>query len=162
MTIDRREMERLIPALRRYARGLTGHATTADDLVQDCLLRAISRERQFRGVNLAGWLYAILTNLARSEQRTRRRQPSIGPLTDHADAGSDPASRIGILAALGALGRDQREVLLLTAVEGFTYEETAEIIAVPIGTVMSRLARARDALAERLEGAPVVPLRRLR
>lgn len=155
-------MERLIPALRRYARGLTGHTAAGDDLVQECLLRALSHERQFRGVNLAGWLYAILTNLARSEQRTRRRRPSIGPLADHADAGTDPAARIGILAALAALPREQREVLLLTAVEGFTYEEAAEIVGVPVGTVMSRIARARDALAERLEGAPVVPLRRRR
>lgn len=155
-------MEKLIPALRRYARGLTGHVAAADDLVQDCLLRALARERQFRGDNLGGWLFAILTNLARSEQRSRRRRPVLDPLAEHADAGSDPASRIGILAALGALQREQREVLLLTAVEGFTYEETAEILSIPAGTVMSRLARARDHLAERLDGAPVVPLRRMK
>ncbi|MCC6735000.1 MAG: RNA polymerase sigma factor [Bauldia sp.] len=161
MAIDRRELERLIPALRRYARGLAG-ASVADDLVQDCLMKAIARERQFRGENLAGWVYAILVNCVREAARASRRLPPVDPLADVADAGSDPASRIGIIAALGALGHEHREVLLLVVVEGFTYQEASEILTVPIGTVMSRLARARDQLAQRLDGAPVVPLRRVK
>lgn len=162
MAIDRRELEGLIPSLRRYARGITGNTSAADDLVQDSLARALSRERQFRGENLSAWMFAILTNTARSDGRSRRRQPPTGPLVDAADAGADPASRVGILAALGSLADDQREALLLTAVEGFSYREAADILAVPIGTVMSRIARARDHLAERLDGASVVALRRAR
>lgn len=162
MPIDHRELERLIPPLRRYARGLVGSATAADDLVQDCLTHALSSERQFRGANLSGWVFAILTNLARSAHRGTSRLPPIDPLDDAPDAGSDPAARIGILSALASLGAEQREVLLLTAIEGFTYDETAEILAIPQGTVMSRLARARDQLAARLEGASVVSLRRTR
>ncbi|MGV8840595.1 MAG: RNA polymerase sigma factor [Bauldia sp.] len=161
MAIDRRELERLIPALRRYARGLAG-ASLADDLVQDCLMKAIARERQFRGENLAGWVYAILVNCVREAARTNRRMPPLDPLPDVPDAGSDPASRIGIIAALASLGPEHREVLLLIVVEGFTYQEASDILTVPIGTVMSRLARARDQLAQRLDGAPVVPLRRVK
>ena len=159
MAIDRRELEDLIPALRRYARGLAGSASAADDLVQDCLLLALDRERQFRGERLKPWVFAILSNVGRSAHRSRRRAPVIAEF-DAPDAGSDPAVRVTVLAALSALPDEQRQPLLLTAVEGFTYRETAEILGVPIGTVMSRLSRARDALAERLDGAEVVALRR--
>lgn len=162
MAINRQELERLIPSLRRFARGLAGSAHAADDLVQEALWRALRKERQFRGENLAAWLFTILANAARAQWRSSRRQPAVDPLVDIADGGSDPASRIGILSALALLEADHREVLLLTAVEGFTYQEASEIVGVPIGTVMSRIARARDALAERLEGAPIVPVRRVR
>lgn len=162
MAINRQELERLIPSLRRFARGLAGSAHAADDLVQEALWRALRKERQFRGENLAAWLFTILANAARAQWRSSRRQPAVDPLVDIADGGSDPASRIGILSALASLEADHREVLLLTAVEGFTYQEASEIVGVPIGTVMSRIARARDALAERLEGAPIVPVRRVR
>ena len=163
MPIDRHELERLIPSLRRYARGLAGDRATADDLVQDCLLRALDRERQFRGENLAGWVFAILTNISRSKLRSDRRQPprgDLGEVTGTSDA--DPATRVAILAALAGLSVEQRQPLLLTAVEGFSYRETAEILKIPVGTVMSRISRARAALAERLEGAPVVPIRRIK
>jgi len=163
MPIDRNELERLIPSLRRYARGLVGDRATADDMVQDCLLRALDRERQFRGENLAGWVFAILTNVSRSAQRSARRQPPRGDLADVSGTNdADPATRIAIVTALAALSDDQRETLLLTAVEGFSYQETADILKIPIGTVMSRISRARSALAERLEGAPVVPIRRVK
>jgi len=163
MPIDRDELERLIPSLRRYARGLAGDRVTADDMVQDCLIRALDRERQFRGENLAGWVFAILTNISRSTLRSAKRQPPRGDLSEVAATGdADPATRIAIVNALANLSEEQRQPLLLTAVEGFSYRETAEILGVPIGTVMSRIARARTALAERLEGAPVVPMRRVK
>jgi RNA polymerase sigma-70 factor (ECF subfamily) len=163
MPIDRRELERLIPALRRYARGLAGDRATADDMVQDCLVRALDREHQFRGENLAGWVFAILTNVGRSKLRSARRQPPIGDLGEIAGtADADPATRIAIVNALAGLSGEQREPLLLTAIEGFSYREAAEILDIPVGTVMSRIARARAALAERLDGAPVVPLRRVK
>lgn len=132
-------------------------------MVQDCLIRALDRERQFRGENLAGWVFAILTNIGRSTLRSTRRQPPRGDLSEVAGTGdADPATRVAITAALASLSEDQRQPLLLTAVEGFSYRETAEILGVPIGTVMSRISRARSALAERLEGAPVVPIRRIK
>jgi RNA polymerase sigma-70 factor (ECF subfamily) len=163
MPIDRLELERLIPSLRRYARGLAGDRATADDMVQDCLVRALDNERQFRGENLAGWVFAILTNVSRSTMRSARRQPPRGDLSEVSGSNdADPATRVAILAALADLSDDQRQVLLLTAVEGFSYRETAEILNIPIGTVMSRISRARTALAARLEGAPVVPIRRVK
>ncbi len=162
MVVDRRELERLIPALRRYARGLTGDQTSADDLVQDGLVQALANERQFRGNSLAAWMYAIVTNLARSHRRSGRRVPPLDAGADPSDSGSDPAARVAIIAALSALAPEFRETLLLVAVEGFSYREAAEVLGVPTGTVMSRLARARAQLAERLEGAPVVPIRRVK
>lgn len=163
MPIDRRELERLIPSLRRYARGLASDRATADDMVQECLVRALDHERQFRGENLAGWVFAILTNVSRSTLRSARRQPPYGDLSEvSASSDADPATRVAILAALAQLADEQRQVLLLTAVEGFSYRETAEILKIPIGTVMSRISRARTALAARLEGAPVVPIRRVK
>lgn len=161
MAIDRRELERLIPALRRYARGLTGSADAADDLVQDALVSALRHEHQQQG-SLAGWVFAILGNAARSARRSERRAPRLVEPVDVAGPGSDMAERTAILAALAALAPEQREALLLTVVEGFSYREAADILAVPLGTVLSRVARARDQLARRLEGAAVVPLRRLK
>jgi RNA polymerase sigma-70 factor (ECF subfamily) len=155
-------MERLLPALRRYARGLSLDVSSADDLVQETVLRALSRERQFRGHSLSAWMFAILTNVARSRGRSERRQPSGAAPVDIADGGTDPAVRVGLMSALSGLSLEQREALLLTAVEGLSYRETAEVLDVPIGTVMSRIARARDQLAERLDGASVVAIRRNR
>jgi len=160
MAIDRRELEGLIPALRRYARGLAGNRAAADDMVQDALLLALDRERQFRSGRLKPWVFAILSNVGRSAYRTRRREVPAVADVDLPDAGTDPAMRITVLAALSALPDEQRQTLLLTAVEGFSYRETAEILGVPIGTIMSRLSRARATLAERLEGAEIVALRR--
>lgn len=162
MAVDRDALEALVPRLRRYARGLAGGRQAADDLVQDALVLALSRERQFRGGSLSGWVFAILTNVARSRFRSEMRAPASVDYAELADAGADMAARIGILAGLAALPAEQREPLLLTAIEGFTYAETAGILSVPVGTVMSRIARARDALAERLGGSPVVPIRRVK
>ena len=163
MPIDRRELERLIPSLRRYARGVMGDRSSADDMVQECLLRALDRERQFRGENLPGWVFAILVNTCRSRMRSQKRQPPVGDLAEvPGTADADPAMRIALSGALAGLPEEQRQPLLLTSVEGFSYRETAEILDIPIGTVMSRIARARTALAERLDGAPVIPIRRIK
>jgi RNA polymerase sigma-70 factor (ECF subfamily) len=160
MPIDRRQLALLIPALRRFARGLAGDAASADDLVQDSLVLALDREPQYRGGSLSAWVFAILANLGRSRLRSRARAPTAELLGEIPDGGADPALRVAVLSALAALPAEQKEVLLLNVVEGFTYQETAELTGVPVGTVMSRIARARDALAARLDGAPVVPLRR--
>jgi RNA polymerase sigma-70 factor (ECF subfamily) len=162
MPVDRRELVRLIPALRRYSRGLESDRAAADDMVQDCLVRVLDREAQFRGGNLAAWVFAILSNLSRSRYRTQRRTPLTLPLEETADEGSDPAMRIAIHKALDTLPDDQRKALLLTAVEGFSYKEVADMFGVPIGTVMSRIWRARAALAESLGGSSPVPFRRVK
>jgi len=162
MAVDRRELARLIPALRRYSRGLESNRAAADDMVQDCLVLALDREKQFRGDNLAAWVFAILTNLGRSRYRAERRRPTLVPLEEVADGGSDPAMRIAVLRALETLPDDQRKALLLTAVEGFSYREAAEILGVPMGTVMSRIWRARVQLAETLGGNAPLPFRRVK
>lgn len=162
MAVDRRELVRLIPALRRYARGLERDPAAADDMVQDCLRLALDREAQFRGGSLAAWVFAILSNLGRSRYRAQRRAPAMVPLEDIPDEGSDPAMRIAAFRALEALPDEQRKALLLTAVEGFSYRETANMLGVPLGTVMSRIWRARTALAESLGGSSPVPFRRVK
>lgn len=162
MAVDRRELARLIPALRRYSRGLESDRAAADDMVQDCLTLALDREAQFRGGNLAAWVFAILSNLSRSRYRRQRRAPALVPLEEVADEGSDPAARIAIFRALENLPDEQRKALLLTAVEGFSYREAADMLDVPVGTVMSRIWRARTALAESLGGSSPVPFRRVK
>jgi RNA polymerase sigma-70 factor (ECF subfamily) len=150
----RHDVEAMIPALRRYARALTRDAETADDLVQDTLVRALRFEHLFTGGNIRSWLYTILTNLNRNRLRTLARRPAFSPLDDN-DApdmlGPEAGSR-DIERALATLVEDQRAVLLLVTLEGLTYREVAEIQGVPIGTVMSRLARARAQMKAYLDG----------
>jgi RNA polymerase sigma-70 factor (ECF subfamily) len=137
-------IEAAIPALRRYARALTRDHETADDIVQDTLVRALRSEHLFLGGDVRAWLYTILTNLNRNRLRSLSRRPPLSPIKD-ADAttsGPDSGGR-DISRALDELAEDQRATLLLVVLEGLTYREAAEVQGVPIGTVMSRLARAR-------------------
>jgi RNA polymerase sigma-70 factor (ECF subfamily) len=147
------EVEAMIPALRRYARALARDSDLADDLVQDTLLRALRAERQFHGGDLRSWLYTILTNLNRNRRRAMARRPSFSPLTDPPDASGTEAEGRDISRALAQLPEEQRAVLLLVTLEGLSYREVAEVQAVPIGTVMSRLARARSAIRASLDGS---------
>lgn len=147
------DVEAMIPALRRYARALARDADIADDLVQDTLVRALRAERQFHGGDLRSWLYTILTNLNRNRRRSLARRPPFSPLADGADASGTEAEGRDIVRALATLPDEQRSVLLLVTLEGLSYREVAEIQAVPIGTVMSRLARARAAIRVSLDGA---------
>ena len=140
------DVEAAIPALRRYARALTRDVETADDLVQDTLVRALRSEHLFHGGDVRSWLYTILTNLNRNRLRSLARRPTLTPIEDH-----DAADAAGPEAG----GRDierQRTALLLVVLEGLTYREVAEIQGVPIGTVMSRLARARVQIKAYLDG----------
>jgi RNA polymerase sigma-70 factor (ECF subfamily) len=153
MTAFRQDVEAMIPALRRYARALTRDADIADDLVQDTLVRALRSEKLFHGGDLRSWLYTILTNLNRNRRRALARRPVLTQLTDAPqDAGGTEAEGRDIEQALATLVDDQRAVLLLVVLEGLSYREVAEIQAVPIGTVMSRLARARAHVKACLEG----------
>ncbi|WP_420131196.1 sigma-70 family RNA polymerase sigma factor [Rhodopseudomonas sp.] len=146
-------VEAMIPALRRYARALARDTDIADDLVQDTLVRALRSEKLFLGGDLRSWLYTILTNLNRNRRRTLARRPTLMPLTDtSADASGTEAEGDDIARALATLVEEQRAALLLVVLEGLSYREVAEIQGVPIGTVMSRLARARAHIRASLDG----------
>ncbi|TMV79290.1 sigma-70 family RNA polymerase sigma factor [Thioclava sp. BHET1] len=151
----------LIPALRRYARALLRDASAADDLVQDCLERVISRWHQRRGPELRGWAFTILHNLAVNRLRQRQRRGPHLPVEEVEDpALTTPAPQESalyerdVMNALNTLPEDQRAVLLLISVEELSYGECAEVLGIPIGTVMSRLARGRERLRLRLESPP--------
>ncbi len=150
-----------LPALRRYATALTGRAAEADDLVQDCIERALRGQDTLRAQDRMGaWLRAILHNLVRDDQRRRRDR---GPMVDIADMESDLALSIppqdssethDFIRATQTLSAEHRQVLMLVGVEGLSYRAIADELGVPIGTVMSRLARARERLRAALEAPP--------
>jgi RNA polymerase sigma factor (sigma-70 family) len=152
-------IEPLIPALRRYARSFLKDTAAADDLVQDTLERAISRWHQRRADgNTRTWLFTILHNLAinRLRQTARRGRDVMVETVDEAEVSKPSTQEDGlreadILAAIDRLPEEQRSVLLLISVEDMSYAETAHILAIPIGTVMSRLARARARLLRLLD-----------
>jgi RNA polymerase sigma-70 factor, ECF subfamily len=145
-----------VPNLRAFANSLCGNPTHSDDLVQDTLIKAWSNLASFeRGTNLKAWLFTILRNTYFSELRKRRREVE--------DADGAHAERMSVLPdqqvhmdvvdlkkAFGSLNDDQKEVLLLVGAEGFSYIEAAKIAGVAIGTVKSRVNRARAALTKTL------------
>jgi RNA polymerase sigma-70 factor, ECF subfamily len=159
----RNSVQAAIPALRRYARALTRDAEIADDLVQDTLVRALRSEHLFHEGDVRSWLYTILTNLNRNRLRTLARRPTLASIEDE-DAPGTSGPETGardIERALSTLVEDQRVALLLVVLEGLSYREVAEVQGVPIGTVMSRLARARAQLRAYLDGERP-PLRRIK
>ena len=156
--IDRNALIDLLPRLRRYAGVLTRDRSRADDLVQDTLQRAIEREATFRsGENLRAWLFALMHNLFIDGVRGSEAidwTADAGALPEAAaPRQSDPIEMRDIHRALAKLPTEQREVLLLVAIEGLRYREAAEVLVLPIGTVMSRLARAREKMQELLDDA---------
>ena len=159
----RQDVQVAIPALRRYARALTREVESADDLVQDTLVRALRSEHLFHGGDVRSWLYTILTNLNRNRLRSLARRPVLLPIDD-ADAPDMSGPEAGgrdISRALATLVEEQRVALLLVVLEGLTYREVANVQNVPIGTVMSRLARARAQVKAYLDGERP-PLRRVK
>jgi RNA polymerase sigma-70 factor (ECF subfamily) len=155
------EMVALLPRLRRFARGLTGSLADADDLVQTACLRALDRIGQWRpGTRLDSWMFRILQNLWIDQLRERRgREVAMDPVDLAERSVGDAAREQEARIALGEVRREvaklppeQRAVLMLVSVEGVSYKEAAEILEIPIGTVMSRLARARLALGRAIEG----------
>ena len=154
MPTFRQKVEAQVPALRRYARALTRDRDNADDLVQDTLVRALRSEHLFQGDDVRGWLYTILTNLNRNRLRSLARRPLLSPIeeNDAPDLAGPEAGGRDIERALATLVDEQRDALLLVVLEGLTYREVAEVQGVPIGTVMSRLARARVQIKSYLDG----------
>ncbi len=155
MATFRQKVEATIPALRRYARALTRDAELADDLVQDTLVRALRSEHLFQGDDVRSWLYTILANLNRNRLRALARRPTLMPIEDNdaPDVTGPESGQRDIERALATLVTDQRDALLLVVLEGLSYREVAEVQGVPIGTVMSRLARARTQIKNYLDGA---------
>ncbi|MQX41812.1 sigma-70 family RNA polymerase sigma factor [Sinorhizobium meliloti] len=152
------QVEPMIPALRRYARSLCHDVETADDVVQDCLEKVVANWNVRRADNARSWVFSILHNLAVNKLRKRSRWGRSVPLTDlpeseqsQSPVQDDTLFSKEVLAAMEGLPEDQRSILLLVSVEGLTYSETAEVLSVPIGTVMSRLSRARERLRAQLE-----------
>ena len=145
-----------LPSLRAFAISLSGNVDRADDLVQETLLRALANIDSFEpGTNLPAWLFTILRNLFRSEYRKRRREveDSDGRFAETLKTHPEQNSRIEFeefQQALAKLPADQREALILVGASGFSYEETAEICGCAVGTVKSRVNRARVKLAELL------------
>ncbi|HEX3991703.1 MAG TPA: sigma-70 family RNA polymerase sigma factor [Acetobacteraceae bacterium] len=164
------EIEASIPALRRYAWSLLRDTDDADDLVQDCLVRALDRVAADSAIAaVRPWLFTIMHNLFVSRWRTMRKrrltmpddaadnvEVSVGPEQD------DALARRDLLVGLDRLTEDQRQVLLLVSVEGLEYREVASILGVPVGTVMSRLSRARDNLHAHMDGTKRPVLRRVK
>jgi len=145
-----------VPSLRAFAISLSGQVDRADDLVQDTLLRALSNLDRFeRGTNLNAWLFTILRNLFHSEYRKRRREVEdpdgsyAGRLKVQPEQGSHLDFE-DFRAALAKLPPDQREALLLVGASGFAYEEAAGICGCAVGTIKSRVNRARFRLASLL------------
>ncbi len=149
----------VLPRLRRFARGLAGSAAAADDLVQAACERALARAHQFQeGTRFDSWMFRIVQTIWIDQIRARdvRRE---GAEDQGREVGTDESVRRAearialreVRAVLRQLPAEQRMALLLVTVDGLSYKEAADVVDVPVGTIMSRLARARVALAEKLE-----------
>jgi RNA polymerase sigma-70 factor (ECF subfamily) len=160
--IDReRQVIDQIPHLRRYAAALLGDRDAADDLVQDCLTRAVDRLDSWRpDSSMWAWLFTILHNLYVNQRRDQSRQGALYAPTGDIDRQAVPPSQDSSLAlrdisaALAQLSHEQRSVILLVGLEGLSYADAAMVTGAPLGTVMSRLARGRERLRRMMDGGP--------
>ena len=161
-----------LPRLRRYARALQNDPGAADDLVQDCIERALSRQHLFHpGTNLRAWLFTILHNLhvnsVRGQSRAAERVVASTDGDNNIDGVTDPSQSHGLelrdlSRALDALTEEQRQVILLIGLEDMSYRDASEILGIPVGTVMSRLSRGRDRLRALTNGENPQILRRVK
>jgi RNA polymerase sigma-70 factor (ECF subfamily) len=155
-----------IPRLRRYARVLTGDATRADDLVQETLARGWEKRRLWAaGTDLRAWLFTIMHNVFVNQRATSVREAQNISLDAEGESGAAwqlpvrapqqaHVELIEVLRELGRLPPEQREVLVLAAIEEMRYEEIAAVLSIPVGTVMSRLSRAREKLRRMVNDPP--------
>lgn len=166
----RTQLSAELPHLRRFARGLTGDAALADDLVQDCVERAMLKVHLYDPARpLRAWLYAILRNIFIGGLRRDGRSTVVKTVDDLSDGEGAVAAaqeeRISVRLigeALERLPPAHREVIVLVGLEEMSYRDVAEIIGVPMGTVMSRLSRARTQLRDILEQRGTTVLRRVK
>ncbi len=150
-----KKIEEEIPRLRRYARALTRDINAADDLVQDCLTRALSKVHLWqKGTDLRAWLFTILHNqYVNHVRRAVREGAAVGlsdsePLLTSAPNQSKRLELRDLERAIARLPEEQRSVLLLVGLEGMRYEEVAQVLDVPVGTIRSRLSRGREMLRQ--------------
>lgn len=148
-----------LPALKRFALSLTRDADLADDLVQDCLVRAIANFEKFEmGTNLRSWLFTIMHNIFCDTHRRRQRRGQQVPLEDWQDRLPRPAPQPQMIRlrevanSFDRLSRDQQALLIMVGIEGHSHEHAAKHFGVAIGTIKSRLSRVRDKLRERRYG----------
>lgn len=161
---------REIPRLRRYAAVLADNPEAADDLVQDCLERAIRKRAQWSGEgSIRSWLYRILYTVFLNQSVQRRRLREQVPIHDLPAPPTEPARQEhramynDVAAAMQRLPAEQRAAIALTAVEGLSYEEAAGVLRIPVGTLRSRLFRGRERLHELAPQRPAAPqLRRVK
>jgi RNA polymerase sigma-70 factor (ECF subfamily) len=158
MTDFHHRLEEEIPRLRRYARALTRNAVRADDLVQETLVRALRKEHLWQpGTDLRAWLFTIMHNLNVNEVRRAIRDDATVDLencSENLTATTDPTVSRQLREldhALAQLPEEQRQVILLVGLEGMSYEDTATILDVPIGTIRSRLSRGRESLRKLMD-----------
>jgi RNA polymerase sigma-70 factor, ECF subfamily len=160
-------LEAEIPALRRYAISLVREGDRANDLVQDCVERALSRRHLWRRpFSLRGWLFRIMHNIHANNRRAISRRPASVPLDTASEPRISPEQLTHVeltetLQAFERLSEEQREVLVLIVVEGLTYRQAAKVLGIPLGTVVSGIARARERLSNTAVASPV-PLRRVK
>ena len=162
MNETKNQMVHLIPKLRRYARALISDIDRADDLVQDTLTRALSRLELWKpGTDLRAWLFTIMHNVFVNDYKKNSRTGIKVSITEANEAEEtlsyqdSPINAIELndcIRSLMKLPIEQREVILLVALEGLRYTEVAEVMGVPVGTVMSRLSRGRNAMRVAMEG----------
>ena len=149
----------VLPRLRRFARGLSGSVADADDLVQAACERALARQHQFQeGTRFDSWMFRIVQTIWIDQVRSRDVRKEGGDIAEDRLGSDEPVRRVEARLALDEVRRavdhlpsDQRMALLLVTVEGLSYKEAAEVVQVPVGTIMSRLSRARIALQLQLE-----------
>lgn len=150
-----------IPRLRRYATALTRDQVRAEDLLQDTLERAYRKWHLWQpGSNLRAWLFSIMHNVYMNQIARESRQPTVLPLEEALGEPTPARNEIhmatrDLLAALAKLPDEQREVVLLVCLEDMKYEEVADVLQIPTGTVRSRLARGRERLRRLMEGLPM-------
>jgi len=163
--MDSHQILEHIPRLRRYARALLGDRYAADDLVQDTLERAWNKFHLWRpGSDLRAWLFTIMHNVFVNQVRSKRSEIEKTmeelPVVAVRATQSDSLEIADVERALRALPDEQREVLILVAIEEMTYDEVSRALAIPIGTVMSRLSRARERMRRLIAGVqPAVPFK---
>lgn len=162
MTGFESELLTLLPRLRRFARSLARNAADADDLMQTALERALKARASWQpGTRLDSWMMKIIRNSWIDEVRARTRraqtfapeEAGVGVAAEAGDHGARAAEADAIGRAMNALPPEQREAVALVLVEGLSYQEAAELLEVPVGTLTSRLTRGRQALARTLEAA---------
>jgi RNA polymerase sigma-70 factor (ECF subfamily) len=153
----------VLPRLRRFAAGLTRSASEADDLVQAACERALAREHQFQeGTRFDSWMFRIVQTIWIDQLRARDIRKEDGDVAEERLGSDEPVRRVEARLALSEVRRavallppDQRTTLMLVTVEGLSYKQAAEVTGVPVGTIMSRLARARIAIQQMLENGAV-------